>query len=101
MADANRGPVSRRGMEKMMADLEWLMAEQDFASVEEANAFLNQFMAGGREIPSRPSTTPLDRAQDLMYEAWDAPTKEEGVAVAHQALELSEDCADAYVLLAE
>lgn len=36
-----------------------------------------------------------------MYEAWDAPTAEEGIEMVREALEISEDCADAYVLLAE
>lgn len=44
--------------------------------------------------------TPLEEAQDLIYEAWEAPTKQERKKLARRALELSADCADAYVLLA-
>lgn len=40
-------------------------------------------------------------AQELMYDAWDAPTKRARVALARKALRLSPLCADAYVLLAE
>lgn len=44
--------------------------------------------------------TPLDRAQELMYRAFDASGAEQ-IRLARQALEISPDCADAYVLLAE
>jgi len=42
----------------------------------------------------------LERAQDLIYEAWEAHSLEAGVALARRALEVSPDCADAYVYLA-
>jgi tetratricopeptide (TPR) repeat protein len=45
--------------------------------------------------------TDLDKAQDLMYTAWDEPNPATRIILAHQALEISPDCADAYVLLAE
>jgi tetratricopeptide (TPR) repeat protein len=45
--------------------------------------------------------TPLEKAQELMYEAFAAPRDEERIALARKALALSADCADAYVLLAE
>jgi tetratricopeptide (TPR) repeat protein len=41
------------------------------------------------------------QAQEVMYDAWEAPTKRERVALAKRALGLSADCADAYVLLAQ
>lgn len=47
-----------------------------------------------------PPLTPLDEAQDLIYQAWEAPTKRERKKLARQALDLSADCADAYVILA-
>ena len=45
--------------------------------------------------------TPLDKAQQLMYQAFGTPDPEERAKLAKQALELCPDCADAYVLLAE
>lgn len=42
-----------------------------------------------------------DEAQDIMYDAWDAPTRVRAVALAKKALAISPDCADAYVLLAQ
>lgn len=44
--------------------------------------------------------TPLEEAQDLMYDAWDSSGKRR-VELARKALTISADCADAYVLLAE
>lgn len=44
---------------------------------------------------------PVDQAQQIMYEAWEAPTRERAVALAKKALLVSADCADAYNLLAE
>lgn len=43
----------------------------------------------------------LDRSQDLMYQAWEEPNPAKRIILAHEALALSENCADAYVLLAE
>lgn len=45
--------------------------------------------------------TPLSKAQDLMYEAFESHDPMERVELAKKALELCPDCADAYVLLAE
>src|SRR5215510_9394104 len=44
--------------------------------------------------------TPLERAQDLMWTAWDEGTPQRRVAMARRALEISGECADAYVMLA-
>lgn len=40
-------------------------------------------------------------AQDLIYQAWEAPTKAQQLKLARQALALWPDCADAYNLFAE
>ena len=45
--------------------------------------------------------TPLSKAQDLMYKAFESHDPMERAELAKKALELSPDCADAYVLLAE
>jgi tetratricopeptide (TPR) repeat protein len=44
---------------------------------------------------------PLWRAQQLMYDAWELRNKRARIALARKALEISDRCADAYVLLAE
>ena len=97
-----RPPVSdRRALEKTMSDLHRLLAEQSFADIDEANRFMADLVAksGGR-VPNLPARTPLEEAQDVMYEAWDARGLQR-VKLARKALEISPDCADAYVLLAK
>jgi tetratricopeptide (TPR) repeat protein len=42
----------------------------------------------------------LERAQELIYDAWDAPTAKRRAALARKALEVSPLCADAHVILA-
>ena len=52
--------------------------------------------------PATTSTSsPVDAAQQTMYEAFDEPNTHRRMALARKALEVSPDCADAYVLLAE
>jgi tetratricopeptide (TPR) repeat protein len=86
-------------MEKTIADLGRLLAGREFESEEEVNAFLQQALKDGK-VPESPGRSAIEQAQDLMYRAWDATGKQR-VALARQALQLSSDCADAYVLLAE
>src|SRR4030042_2569219 len=45
--------------------------------------------------------TPLKKAQDIMYDAWEVTDPKRRVALARRALEISPDCADAYALLGE
>jgi tetratricopeptide (TPR) repeat protein len=45
--------------------------------------------------------TPLGEAQALMYRAFEEPDEQQRVELAKDALAISPDCADAYVLLAE
>ncbi len=89
----------RRALERGLADIGRLLSEQNFETIEQANEFLQQLAASGK-IPSAPKLTPLEQAQDLMYEAWEATGKRRA-ELARQALAISSDCADAYVLLAE
>lgn len=43
----------------------------------------------------------LDEAQQLIFDAWEASSRQRAVKLARQALDLSADCADAYLLLAD
>ena len=49
----------------------------------------------------RSKRSAVDEAQEIMYAAWKASTREPAVALAERALTISADCADAYNLLAE
>lgn len=91
----------RRVMDKMMADIGRLLESQEFEDIDEVNAFLQQMIASGEPIPAAAPRTPLEEAQELMYEAFEASSGKQRIKLAKKALSLSEDCADAYVLLAE
>src|SRR5262245_44417758 len=89
----------RRMMEQQMQAITRLLAGQEFASADEANAFLDQQLAGGQPPAFAPETS-LERAQDVVYRAMEA-TGARRQRLAREALAISPDCADAYVLLAE
>lgn len=92
-------PFDRRLMDKQMAAIHRLLEEHDFATVEEANAFLQEVLSSG-ELPPVASVTPLDEAQELVFQALETTGKRRE-KLARKALSISADCADAYVLLAE
>lgn len=52
-------------------------------------------------ILGRSKQTPLSKAQDLVYQAFDQPDPARRAEMAHEALKICPDCADALVLLAE
>lgn len=96
-------PYDRRSLESVSARLTRLLAEQRFDSLEQANAFLQQHTGHRRhEVPppQRP-LTPIEMAQDTMYLAWAEHKRSKRLKLAREALSISPDCADAYVLLAE
>lgn len=51
--------------------------------------------------PTGRDAAPLSQAQDLVYEAFEERRPDRRLALARRALELSPDCADAWVLIAE
>ncbi|MBX5465793.1 MAG: hypothetical protein IRZ26_09605 [Clostridia bacterium] len=79
-----------------------LLDSQTWSSPEEASAFLESAAAQAvlESVAHRFGDSPLDRAQALAYEAWEAdpPRRYE---LAREALRLSEDCSDAWLILAE
>jgi tetratricopeptide (TPR) repeat protein len=99
-APPRRGPGDHRAMERVTAEIDRFVQGSDFTSLEEANAALRERFSGPMaDVPST-ATTPLEKAQDLIYRAFDARGRRR-LQLARKALELSADCADAYVVLAE
>ncbi len=92
--------IDPRLVEEMTADLHRLLGEQEFETIDEAQAFINDILASPGSLPSLPPSTPLGEAQDLIYDAWESSGFER-LELARDALDISEDCADAWVLLAE
>ena len=93
-------PPDHRAMEKTMSEITGLLEGQEFGSTQEAQAFLNEMLERGELPAPPPPSTPLEKAQDLAYQAVE-PTGEKRVELARRALRISGDCADAYVILAE
>jgi tetratricopeptide (TPR) repeat protein len=91
----------RMRAERTLQDITRALSEQEFDSIDDANAFLETALADPQRAlaPAGP-LTPLQQAQDLMYDAWEADGAKRA-KLARDALRVSPDCADAYVLLAE
>jgi len=98
-AKIKRGLLDRRGLERTHLDIQRMMAGRDFDSMDELNEFINSNVVG-KEIPHQEDITPLEQAQDLMYQAFAARGRKQ-LQLTRKALEICPDCADAYVLLAE
>ncbi len=89
----------RRLMEQHMSAITRLLAAREFASIEEANAYLHEVLVEGT-LPTPAPAMPLEEAQEVIYQALEAQGKRR-LDLARKALAISPDCADAYVLLAE
>lgn len=87
-------------MERDLRSIQKLIEGKDFSSIEEMNAFLRETTAKG-EIPEWKPETLVEQAQELVYRALQARDKKERIRLAMDALKISQDCTDAYVLLAE
>jgi hypothetical protein len=78
------------------------MAQKEFSSEAEMKQYLNSLTGRSLDdLEDLEGKTPLDRAQFLIYDAWEEPTPKKRLALAKKALKLSPDCTDAYNLLAE
>ena len=92
--------TDRRAMERALAEIRRFVVAGSFKTVEEEERAVRERFAGPLDdIPSTASR-PLDRAQDLAYRAFDSLGRRR-VKLAREALALSPDCADAFVILAE
>jgi tetratricopeptide (TPR) repeat protein len=89
----------RRLMERDLLALKQTIEGKNFGSVEEMNKYIREMNQDGK-LPQWVPKTPLEQAQQLIYEALETEGKKK-VKLAEQALKISADCADAYVLLAE
>lgn len=94
-----------RAVERSSARLARLLETKSFASLDDANAEIAKAEQAGlfeasAEASAGRELTPLERAQELAYEAMEAPGRLQ-VKRARQALAISPDCADAWVMLAE
>ena len=95
-------PMSRLEMEQQMAQLGKLLKEQEFESVDEINDFLSNLMAEqGGVLPRGKAETPLEKAQEIVFQAIQEENPRKAIRLAEKAIKTSPDCVDAYLLLAD
>jgi hypothetical protein len=80
--------------EKLMLDLQRMLAAQNFQSAEEAQKFMEKLK--GQPIGKMRPTTPEERAQDLVYDAREMGPGIEGDKKVFSALKLDPDCVEAF-----
>lgn len=80
--------------------MDWL-GDEDEVAMPDRRAMEGMLSSLGASLGGRRKQRAVDQAQELMYQAWDERKPARRIALARQALSISPDCADAYVLLAE
>jgi tetratricopeptide (TPR) repeat protein len=89
-----------RAIERSMADLTRYIEEQGLETPDEVEQLVKRITEDG-EFPDYEPQSDVERAQNTMYDVWGETSPRKRVRLAKQALKISPDCADAYVLLAE
>ena len=92
--------MARKMIERDMAAIEKIVSEREFESEDELREFLQRLVSSG-ELGRRMAHGPLEEAQELIYQAWETPSIKAKIKLARRALAISQDCVDAYVILAE
>lgn len=89
------------GFEKTLMEIRRTVEEKGIQTEEELNTFMEGLLDSGRPLEGFEARTPLEEAQEIIYEAFDTPSSAKRVKLAKEALSISPDCADAYVILAQ
>lgn len=92
-------PKDVRAAERTSFEISLLLRDKDFSSTEEVRRYIEKLLSSGQPF-SFEKRTAIEKAQSLMYDAFEAEGAER-IRLAQEALKVSPDCADAYVLLAE
>lgn len=96
-------PSGLPSTEAEILELGKILRGKEFESLEEARDYVTeQLKEGGLDFsnPTEPET-PLEQAQELIYEAYESDDPDQRATLAEEALEISSDCADAYTILAQ
>jgi len=86
--------------ERQLARMHRVLSDKAFASIDEANAFLQSAQFKQQLDNSPAPATSFERAQEAAYDAWEMspPRRYE---LARQALSIDDRCSDAWLILAE
>ncbi len=82
------GMPDRRIMERLLLEVQRFVAAREFTSEAEMNAAVQEKFTGPMDAIPSTAGTPLERAQDLVYRAFDARGRRR-VQLARKAVELS------------
>jgi tetratricopeptide (TPR) repeat protein len=93
--------VLRAEAARSSEELDRLFRGKEFESKEELEKYMQSIVGKSFDDLPMPEPTPRDKAQDLVYDAWEETSNKRRAEMARQALELWPDCADAYCLLAK
>ena len=88
-----------QALERILRDIEQIIGDEAGRATGGTGSDIGKGR-GDDDVGDAAGTTPLERAQDLIYKAWETSGLERA-DFAVKALQLCEDCADAYVILAE
>jgi tetratricopeptide (TPR) repeat protein len=89
----------RWSMERTLLAIDQIFEEKEFASEQDADAYLKSQMAG-KAAPEFKIRNPREKALSLFYQALEAEGRLQ-IKLAREALATDPDCVDAHVLLAE
>ncbi|MBN8731187.1 MAG: hypothetical protein J0L64_11640 [Acidobacteria bacterium] len=89
------------GIERFNREVRELLKGSKFETVDELNSFLKQKLASGElnsklDVP-RQQVDPVDQAQELCWQAMDAPSPARARKLYDEALSLDPDCTDALI----
>jgi len=93
--------VLRAEAARTSEEFDRLMRGKQFESKAELEEYMRSLVGKSFDELPMPELTPRDKAQDLVYDAWEEKSGRRRAEMARKALELWSDCADAYCLLAE
>lgn len=86
--------VSGETLDELLRELEMRGAD-----MTQVSAFLGS-LGVSADLPDIEECTPLDEANDLVSQAWETSSRAKRIRLAKKALAISEDCVNAYILLA-
>jgi len=93
--------TTNQSTEKLLAKLTKELEQQNFKSDEELNKYLQENIMGNElDFDEDEQLTNPQKAQDLVWDAWELEYADDRIELALQALKLDKNCADAYNLLA-
>jgi tetratricopeptide (TPR) repeat protein len=93
-------------MEQTLSKLKRIAESKNFNSVEELNEFFTGMNLDDLDDQIGAEDNDFDQAllrksQELVYEAWETESTKKRIKLAKQALDISPNCADAYMILAD